>query len=130
MELRAELKKRCLKMFEDGADTPDVTLEIEMVDLSKTEEYKDYKVLERVGLGDTVYCRHPKLDITAKARVIEVKWDCIRDEAKTIKIGDAETDYFNGLTNVSHSITQVIASDNTVMADKIKGVLDAMNTQL
>lgn len=130
VELRAELKKRCLKMFEDGADTPDVTLEIEMVDLSKTEEYKDYKVLERVGLGDTVYCRHPKLDITAKARVIEVKWDCIRDEAKTIKIGDAETDYFNGLTNVSHSITQVIAGDNTVMADKIKGVLDAMNTQL
>ena len=25
VELRAELKKRCLKMFEDGADTPDVT---------------------------------------------------------------------------------------------------------
>ena len=48
-----------------------------MVSLEGTEEYKEYEVLEKVGLGDTVHCKHRELGIETNARVISIKYDCI-----------------------------------------------------
>ena len=55
-ELREELVRRCNVMYSNGADLPRVTVTVDMADLSKCEEYREYEDLEKVGLGDTVRC--------------------------------------------------------------------------
>ncbi|KAK9680586.1 Prophage endopeptidase tail [Popillia japonica] len=75
-ELRAELVRRCELEYENGADKPTVTLNISLVDIAKTEEYKDYEILETIGLGDTLYCKHRELGIETEARAVEIVWDC------------------------------------------------------
>lgn len=129
-ELQQELVKRCEEMFQDGCDVPAVTIDIEMVDLSKTDEYKDYAVLEEVGLGDTVHCKNVKLEVNTPARIIELEWDCIKKKSNSLKIGETEYSYFGEVGGTVDSVSQVIRADNTLMAEKIKGVMNAINTQL
>ncbi|MBR5583674.1 MAG: phage tail protein [Lachnospiraceae bacterium] len=129
-ELRAELVRRCEQMFNEGCAAPSVNLVVEMVDLAQTDEYKDYKILETVSLGDTVYCKNSKLDIVSDARVIRLRWDCIRNVPERIEIGDFEYQYFNELTSGLSSINSVMNGDKTIMAEKVAGILNAINVQL
>lgn len=142
--LRKELIKQCKEQYAAGVDIPRITIELNMVDLSRTEEYKEYSILEKVGLGDTVHCRHSILDITTDARVIELEWDCIRNIPSNMKLGEFEYDYFSALTSTMdsfsstldsfaptlNSVKNILGPGDTVMAEKVRGVLNAINTQL
>ena len=53
-------------------DIPQFNYKVDFLELTKTEEYKNYSVLERVYLGDTVTIKHSKLNINLKAKVIKI----------------------------------------------------------
>lgn len=128
--LDAALTQKCEDMYAAGADLPAVTIEVTMIDLAKTEQYKDFENLVTVGLGDTVHCYNYKLDITTDARVIKLTWDCIRNQAGEMTLGDYEYNYFSELTSSLQAIEQVIGPGNTLIAERVSGVLNAINTQL
>lgn len=92
-QLDSVLRNLCNEQFATGIDTPNVTLNVDMVDLSGTEEYKEFKQLEQVSLGDTVGVYHKDLDISTEERCIEITWDCIRNRASKLVLGDYEYDY-------------------------------------
>lgn len=128
--LDAALTKKCEDMYAAGADLPAVTIEVTMIDLAKTEQYKDFEDLVSVGLGDTVHCYNYKLGITTDARVIKLTWDCIRNQAGEMTLGDYEYNYFSELTSSLQATQQVIGPGNTLVAERVSGVLNAINTQL
>lgn len=128
--LDAALKQKCEDMYAAGADLPAVTIEVTMIDLAKTEQYKEFQNLVTVGLGDTVHCYNYKLGITTDARVIKLTWDCIRNQAGEMTLGDYEYNYFSELTSSLQAIQQVIGPGNTLVAERVSGVLNAINTQL
>lgn len=129
-ELRRELIRRCEEMYLNGVDLPKVTIEVDMVDLSRYGEYAGIRDLEMVGLGDTVHCIHSKLDITTASRVIELVWDCIRDIPDTIVLGDFQYNYFEELSQSLQAVQKIMGPGNTVVAERVQGVLNAINTQL
>ena len=59
-----------------------------MIDLSKTDVYKDYQGLTKVNLGDTAHIKHKRLDITTTARIIELEYDCTTEEISNLVLGD------------------------------------------
>lgn len=128
--LDAALTQKCEDMYAAGADLPEVTIEVTMIDLAKTEQYKEFQDLVTVGLGDTVHCYNYKLGITTDARVIKLTWDCIRNQAGEMTLGDYEYNYFSELTSSLQAIQQVIGPGNTLVAERVSGVLNAINTQL
>lgn len=128
--LNVALTQKCEDMYAAGADLPAVTIEVTMIDLAKTEQYKDFENLVTVGLGDTVHCYNYKLGITTDARVIKLTWDCIRNQAVEMTLGDYEYNYFSELTSSLQAIQQVIGPGNTLVAERVSGVLNAINTQL
>ena len=129
-ELDAELTKKCKEQFDLGLDKPKVTIDADMILLQNTEEYKDYKILERVSLGDTIHCKHNKLGIITDARVINLEYDCSLDRVTSVKLGDFKKNYFNDVSDNVNKIESVITPDGGLMADKVIGILDAMKTQL
>ena len=129
-ELDAELTKKCKEQFEFGLDKPKITIDADMVLLQNTEEYKDYKILEKVSLGDTVHCKHNKLGIVTDARVISLEYDCLLDRVTSVKLGDFKKNYFNDVTDNVNKIESVITPEGGLMADKVEGILNAMKTQL
>lgn len=130
-ELYAALRTRAQEEYENEIDLPQITYNVDMVDLSKTDLYKDYKDLLKVNLGDTVHVKHRKLGIETSARVISMAYDCITQKVESLVLGDYEANYFNDVSSITNSASQVInTSNNTLMADKIAGIINLLNTSL
>lgn len=95
--------------------------------------YKDYSVLETVHLGDTVHCKHNALGIVTDARVIDIRWDCVRNCIDTVELGEANYDYFSAVNTAINSIPKVpdvFDEHGSIMAEYIKGVIDLAKTRL
>lgn len=129
-ELDQALTQRCQEQYDSGLDKPTVSLDISMVLLQNTEQYKDYQILETVSLGDTIHCRDSHLDITSDARVIELEYDSILKRVSSVAIGEAQYNYFNQVTDSTNRIEQVIRPNGTLMAERVQGILNGIYTQL
>lgn len=129
-ELDEKLIEACNAEYEAGIDSPGITINADIVLLQNTIQYKDYTILETVSLGDTIHCRHSKLQITTDARVIELTYDCLRKKVTDVTLGDYEYDYFDDVTSGIDSINKVVRPDGTVMADRVQGILNGIYTQL
>ena len=114
-ELNNALKEKCEEQFEAGIDKPKVTISADMVMLHDTELYADIRELEEVSIGDTVHCRHSKLDIVTDARVIELEWDCITEEVASVVLGDFQYNFIADVSSMSNRIESAIRPDGTVI---------------
>ena len=66
------------------------SMDVSLVDLAGTEEYKNFASINRVNLGDTVTIEYEKLGISTQARVMRTVYDVLKDRYKEISIGDAK----------------------------------------
>lgn len=130
-ELQAELVRRCNEEFSiKGVDKPKVNISVKILLLQNTEAYKEYEELEHVSLGDTVHLEHSRLGIVTDARVIELEYDCIREITSSVDIGEFTYNYFNDISSTLDRVDKVIRPDGSLMAEKVQGILDGINTQL
>lgn len=130
-ELQNALRDASRKEFENGIDIPSITYQVDMVDLAKTQEYSMFKDLVAVNLGDTVHVKHRRLGIETEARIIALEYDCISQKVTNLTIGDYLANYFDKNTDITSSAEKVIdTGNNTLMADKIAGVINLLNTSL
>lgn len=130
-ELQNALRDASKKEFENGIDIPSITYQVDMVDLAKTQEYSMFKDLVAVNLGDTVHVKHRRLGIETEARIIALEYDCISQKITNLTIGDYVENYFDKNTDITSSAEEVIdTGNNTLMADKITGVINLLNTSL
>lgn len=129
-ELDAALTQRCNEQYAAGLDKPKVTLTADMVLLQNAEQYKDFQVLERVSLGDTIHCYHKKLGITTEARAIELTYDAILKKTSDVVLGDFEYNYFNNVSSSINRIDGAIRPNGSVVAEKVQGFIDGAFAQL
>lgn len=129
-ELDKALKEKCKEQYTAGIDKPSVQITADMVLLQNTEQYKGYEILEKVSLGDTVHCRHTKLNIITDARVISLKYDGVRGKVTYVELGDFAYNYFDNVTSSVERIDKVIRPNGTLIADKIAGFIDGAMASL
>lgn len=129
-ELRNRLIEECQKQYAVGIDLPEITYEVDMISLEGTEEYKDYKDLEKIGLGDDVKCSHHVLDIEITARATELVYDCINRRNKKVKLGKFTKTAFDSQFETEHRVDSITNPDGTIMAEKVQGILNGIYTQL
>ena len=72
-----QLRERGQKKFtEDKIDELAISLTVNFAELKKTEEYKNYSILEKCELGNTVTVEYINVNnITATARITQIKYD-------------------------------------------------------
>ena len=130
-ELYQALRTRAAAEYDSGIDIPSITYQVNMVDLAKTEEYAAFKDLVAVNLGDTVHIKHRRLDIETQARIVALEYDCIQQKVTSLTIGDSVQNYFDKTSDIANAAGQVIdTSTNTLMANRIAGVINLLNTSL
>lgn len=130
-DLYNALRERAQEEYENGIDVPNITYSVDMLDLSRTKLYEKYKELLNVYLGDIVHIKHKRLGIKTVERVITLTYDCIAEKVESLVLGDYEANYFNDVSSITNSASQVIdSSNNTLMADKIAGIINLLNTSL
>lgn len=88
IETEAELRAAAQAVFASGGDLPQVNIKVDFEILSKTDEYKDFKTLEQVYLGDTVTVVNQKMGFYKAAKVISYEWDSLLNRYNSIELGD------------------------------------------
>ena len=101
--LYQSMYEHCERLYdEEGYDKPSITVTANVVDLSKTTEYKDFPDLMTIHLGDKVkvidYVHYP--DFQYNMRVVGLQYDCIRGYNTQVTIGD-----------LSKKVSQMISSN-------------------
>jgi phage-related protein len=91
----AQLRERTQKLFDNGLDKLKINNTINFVQLSSTEEYKDYKMLEKCELGNNVVVKYFRRDnesqvpyIEATGRVVKIKFNVLKNKIEEVEIGD------------------------------------------
>ncbi|EKS8371212.1 phage tail spike protein [Bacillus thuringiensis] len=103
-EAYKRLRQAAKDMFEvQKVDQPKATYKVEFQELSQTEEYKDYQILQRVWMGDTVTVKHEEDGIDIQAKVIAYKYDPIQKEYSNVTIGNFKESF----TDLSSKVDQV-----------------------
>ncbi|PEQ02662.1 phage tail spike protein [Bacillus toyonensis] len=99
-----KLRAEALAMFnEQHVDQPLATYKIKFQELSQTEEYKDFAVMQRVYMGDTVTVQHLEEGIDVKAKVVSYKYDPLNEEYTDITIGN----YKESFTDVANKVDRM-----------------------
>jgi len=91
-------------------DIPQFNYKVDFLELSKTEEYKNYAVLERVYLADTVTIKHSKLGIDLNAKVIKTTKNVLTDRLEKVELGSFKPNLATGINNAIQDVQQEILS--------------------
>ena len=87
-ECYALMRRAVADEFAKGCDLPDLTLEIDFIHIGDTEEYRQYRNLERVFLYDLVRIRHAPTGFVAKAQVSGYEWNALTRRYNSITVGN------------------------------------------
>lgn len=129
-QLEEVLTKKCEEQFEAGVDKPTITLSVDIVIIEGTDLYKDFEDLTKVSLGDTVHCRHSKLDIVTDARVIELEWDCLEKRVDSVVVGEFQYNYIDEATSMMNRVESAIRPDGSVIGQQVQGIINGVKAQL
>lgn len=91
----------CNSLYAKNIDKPTVTISVSMMDLSRTDDYKNYAQLEKICLGDVVECIDSEHGINTQERVTGLTYDCIRGYNTNITIGHTEASLGSILSTTS-----------------------------
>lgn len=129
-QLKEALTKKCEEQFEAGVDKPTITLSVDIVMIEGTDLYEDFEDLTKVSIGDTVHCRHSKLDIVTDARVIELEWDCLEKRVDSVVVGEFQYNYIDEATSMMNRVESAIRPDGSVIGQQVQGIINGVKAQL
>lgn len=118
-EAYKKLRQAAKEMFMiRKVDQPKATYKVEFQELSQTEEYKDYAILQRVYLGDTVTVAHKEDNLNIQAKAISYKYDPIKKEYIEITLGNFKESFTNmvsKLDQMQDEINKVSEMPNSIL---------------
>ncbi|WP_027309301.1 phage tail spike protein [Caloramator sp. ALD01] len=105
IEDATELKNEAMKLW-GIIDVPKVTYEINLIDLSKTIEYKEFKYLYSLRVGDIVKIRHEIFNVDLEAKVIKTKKNVLTGILEEIVLGDYRDNFAKTINNIAKSLNE------------------------
>ena len=99
------LRDAVAELYANGINEPKVNIKINWLELSKTEEYKQYSNLERVELGDTIHAEIFGLNYTT--RVIKTVYNPLNDRIEQFEIGTFQPSYASQMNKYEFDLQQI-----------------------
>lgn len=114
------------ELYANGLDKPQINVSIDWIELSKTEEYKNYQDLETVRLGDTL--RANLLGLQYETRVIATTYNPLAERVDSFTIGEVKPDLVSTLNQVEKKIQEVNVS--TILDEAKTSATNLINNAL
>lgn len=124
------LREKSKKAFELGADKPEITCTVAFIDLSQTEEYKYYAVLEKIYLGDTVGVQYKGINILT--RCVGYTYDCLQNRYIHVELGNTPQQNLlaNAINNQQALITKIEEVERSNVEKAKEAIKDSLNDGL
>ena len=124
-ETRDELIEGVNKLYTNGIDKPTISISIDFIELSKTDEYKNYSYLETAHLGDTCKAIIPSLNLNYSTRIVKTVYNCNLERTINIELGIPTPNYItnqnNTLNNLKNQVSK-INPDSILKEEKIRSI--------
>ena len=126
-----------LEFTKNEIDLPNLTVDVDFIELSQTEEYKKLSMqfLQQLSIGDTVHIRKKPLILNFSARCIDYIYDGLKHCFESITIGCYTKNFFTQTQDNNEKIeSDVIEGLNDVITDALinnnKHLNDVINNAL
>jgi len=134
LENEADLRTTTQNYFlTSKCDIPLSNYTIGFLELSKTEEYKKYAILETVYLGDTVTVKHSRLKIDLKCKVILIKKNDLSGRIENVELGNFKPNLassFSNLTNLIKNVSIAVAQSTSDWQNAVDNATNLITTAL
>lgn len=114
-------------------DSPRIKLSVDLAAVMTSEQYRHYKDLERVGLGDTVVLYHRRLGIHINARVQSREYNPVTGENHKVELGNDNRNLYTSIASMHQAaelIKMIVDRNGHLRGENIRGVIDLLTTQL
>lgn len=128
-ELYSAMRERVRKLFDEGLDKPKISGSVEMITLEDTEDYKYFKALVSVSMGDVVTVENLDIEIESKSRCVGIEWDILTKKYNSVTLGELETNYFDSKDVTTNKLDNILNDNGTVNSAMLQGIMNAMDTK-
>lgn len=128
-ELFNAMRERMKKLYEGGLDKPSISGNVKVAMLENSIEYKEFKGLVNIGIGDTVTVKHKDIDIDMKTRAIAIDWNLITKKYENVEFGDVEVNYFAKQDIAREQLDNILNQNGTINPSMLEGVMNATKTK-
>ena len=105
----AELRRLVKELYANGIDKPNYTYDISFIDLSNTVEYKSFKDMFSLDLGDIVRVRHRDMNLDLDCRIRNYRYNSLINIQKVqAEVISTKEELSNKVTNVSNNLQSSI----------------------
>lgn len=104
-----QLRDAAKALFDKEIDRPTISLAVDFIELSKTEEYKNYSSLETAHLGDTVTVILKQLNLNYETRIVKTVYDCLQRRIVELELGSVIPDYVSDQKDKEASVGNAIS---------------------
>ena len=108
-----ELRRLTNEQFINGIDKASINVKIDWVELSKTNEYKEYSNLEKVSLGDTITAYI--LGLNYETRVISTIYNPLTDMIEKFEIGNVKASFESSVNKIKDSVKDI--NPNSILSE-------------
>ena len=114
------------ELYDKGINLPKINIEIDWLELSKTEEYKNYSALERVHLGEKLTSNIFGMDYTT--RVIKTTYNPLNDRVEGFEIGTFQPTFTSYTTQLSEKVQEV--NPESILAQASQNATNLINSAM
>lgn len=114
------------ELYDKGINYPKINIDIDWLELSKTEEYKNYSSLERVHLGDTITSNIFGMDY--ETRVIQTTYNPLTDRVIEFQIGTFQPTFTSYTTQLSEKVQEV--NPDSILAQASQNATNLINSAM
>ena len=86
-QAKAKLRAAVQAEFDKGCDLPTVTLKVDFVNCAETEEYRQYRFLQNIFLGDAVRVVAQRIGVAVSMRLTQYTYDCLTRKYTAMTLG-------------------------------------------
>jgi len=106
-------------MVTNNIGIPKVSIDVSFMQLTQSEEYKDFAILETVKLCDYVNVEFPIMGVSAVAKCIKTIYDVLTKRYENIELGEAKSNIARTIADGFQSASQKIAEINTYFSKEV-----------
>lgn len=112
-----QLREITQEQYDLGIDKPTMTIQVDFLELSKTEEYKQkYSSMEKIYLGDYVEAIVPHLNLKEKLKVVSTKYDVLAQKYIEFELSNVDKRENSFINNTKELIQKLEKIDTNILS--------------
>lgn len=114
-------------------DKPRIKLTVDLAKVRTSDQYRFYKDLETVELGDMVTVYNPVLQIDIQARVQRREFDPVTGENERVELGNDDRSLYSAIASARQAaevVRMITDRKGRIRGELLGGVVDLLTTQL